>query len=148
MSKRNCYMMPGKVDSNTAEQVREGIFALLGDPGGGGSGGAGAGAGSAAGAGAGDASGGGGAGAAGAGSSGSGAAGAEAGGDGAGMAASADILLDFANTAYISSAGLRVLLMTEKKTRALGGSLEICNVKQQIQEIFELTGLAGVVKIT
>jgi hypothetical protein len=35
----------------------------------------------------------------------------------------------------------------EKKVRAAGGALELRHVKQQILEIFELTGLAGVVKI-
>jgi anti-sigma B factor antagonist len=57
------------------------------------------------------------------------------------------LTLDFKQTAYISSAGLRVILTLEKKLRAASGTLELRNVKQQILEIFELTGLAGVVKI-
>jgi anti-sigma B factor antagonist len=59
-----------------------------------------------------------------------------------------DLTLDFGQTTYISSAGLRVVLILEKKVRAAGGELELRNVKQQILEIFELTGLAGVVRIT
>jgi anti-sigma B factor antagonist len=59
-----------------------------------------------------------------------------------------DLTLDFGPTTYISSAGLRVVLTLEKRMRAAGGELELRNVKQQILEIFELTGLAGVVKIT
>jgi anti-anti-sigma factor len=62
--------------------------------------------------------------------------------------ANTNLQLDFGQTIYISSAGLRVVLIAEKKIRAAGGELELCHVKQQILEIFELTGLAGVVKIT
>jgi anti-sigma B factor antagonist len=54
----------------------------------------------------------------------------------------AGLLLDFENTNYISSAGLRVILTVHKKMRAEGRDLELCNVKQQILEVFELTGFS------
>jgi anti-anti-sigma factor len=58
-----------------------------------------------------------------------------------------DIVLDFADLSYISSAGLRVLLMTEKKTRAAGYRLTINNANQMIREIFDVTGFSSVLSI-
>jgi anti-sigma B factor antagonist len=60
----------------------------------------------------------------------------------------AEVLLDFGETGYISSAGLRVILTVQKKMKAKGLELELCNVKQQILEVFELTGFAGIVVIS
>jgi anti-anti-sigma factor len=59
----------------------------------------------------------------------------------------AGLLLDFENTNYISSAGLRVILTVHKKMRAAGRDLELCNVKQQISEVFELTGFSSILVI-
>ena len=50
-----------------------------------------------------------------------------------------DISFDFANLEYISSAGLRVLLSTQK-TMNKQGSKVIKNVSDEIKEIFEVTG--------
>ena len=53
------------------------------------------------------------------------------------------LTMDFAGLDYISSAGLRVLLMAQK---SLGkrGTLKICNVNEPIMEIFEVTGFAEI----
>jgi anti-sigma B factor antagonist len=64
------------------------------------------------------------------------------------MERDAEILLDFGETGYVSSAGLRVILTVQKKMKAKGLELELCNVKQQILEVFELTGFAGIVVIS
>jgi anti-sigma B factor antagonist len=51
------------------------------------------------------------------------------------------IVLDFSDTEYISSAGLRVILYTRKALDEIeGGALEIVNVNDSVKEIFELTG--------
>ena len=47
---------------------------------------------------------------------------------------------------YISSAGLRVLLSTQK-TMNRQGSMEIFNVKPEIMEIFEVTGFVDILTI-
>ena len=50
------------------------------------------------------------------------------------------IVIDCANLAYISSAGLRVLLAAQKKTK---GAMKLINVCELVMEVFEMTGFAG-----
>jgi anti-anti-sigma factor len=52
---------------------------------------------------------------------------------------SSEIILDFSKLEYVSSAGLRVLLMGEKKAKAKGGSLTLTGVSVEIMEVFEMT---------
>jgi anti-anti-sigma factor len=56
----------------------------------------------------------------------------------------AHIQLDFKQLTYVSSAGLRVLLLAEKTARARGGTMSLVNVPAEIQEIFEMTGFSEV----
>jgi len=58
-----------------------------------------------------------------------------------------EITVDFANLAYISSAGLRVLLMGEKTAKSKGAALIIVNVSAEIMEIFEMTGFSQILTI-
>ena len=62
-------------------------------------------------------------------------------------AGSKSIIVDMDDTIYICSSALRVFLTTQKKMRASGGTMVLKNVKQQILEIFEVTGFAGVLTI-
>lgn len=48
------------------------------------------------------------------------------------------------NLAYISSAGLRVLLAAHKKMK---GALKLSNVQELVMEVFELTGFADILEI-
>ena len=41
---------------------------------------------------------------------------------------------------YISSAGLRVLLATAKKLKAIGGELRVCSLNEIVTEVFDITG--------
>jgi anti-anti-sigma factor len=58
-----------------------------------------------------------------------------------------EIALDFAKLAYISSAGLRVLLTGQKTAKAKGVSITILNVSQEIINIFNMTGFADILTI-
>lgn len=49
------------------------------------------------------------------------------------------LVLDFAQLEYISSAGLRILLKTQK-TMMKKGQMVIRNANDSIKEVFELTG--------
>ena len=62
-------------------------------------------------------------------------------------AAEADaLLLDFEKVEYISSAGLRVLLLALKLMRQKG-SLKIVHVNDLVQEIFDVTGFSNLLTI-
>lgn len=57
-----------------------------------------------------------------------------------------ELVLDFQKLEYISSAGLRVLLMAQK-TMNKQGSMVIRNVNETIAEVFEITGFADMLTI-
>ncbi|MGN0457334.1 MAG: STAS domain-containing protein [Acutalibacteraceae bacterium] len=48
---------------------------------------------------------------------------------------------------YISSAGLRVILMLYKKLTSVGGKLRLVNVNDMIMEIFTMTGMDSFLEI-
>ena len=57
-----------------------------------------------------------------------------------------ELILDFANLDYISSAGLRVLLAAQKIIGA-EGQMKLINVNETIMEIFEVTGFTDILTI-
>ena len=57
-----------------------------------------------------------------------------------------NLVLDFNNVDYISSAGLRVLLTAQKKMNTQG-SMELMNVSEAVMDIFEMTGFAEILVI-
>ena len=50
-----------------------------------------------------------------------------------------ELTLDFENLEYISSAGLRVLLSAQK-TMSKQGEMKLIHVRDEVKEIFEVTG--------
>ena len=59
----------------------------------------------------------------------------------------AQIELNFAQLGYISSAGLRVMLMMQKQVNRTGGTLRLTNVSPAIMEVFEMTGFRSIMQI-
>lgn len=57
-----------------------------------------------------------------------------------------DLILDMTELEYISSAGLRVLLSTQK-VMAKQGSMKLTGVRDIIMEIFEVTGFTDILTI-
>ena len=57
------------------------------------------------------------------------------------------VVLDFAKLDYVSSAGLRVLLLGAKSATAHGGKQNLENVSPEIMEVFEMTGFSNVLLI-
>ena len=51
------------------------------------------------------------------------------------------ILLNFGNVEYLSSAALGKFITLNKKVNAAGGRLILCNIDPQIYEVFEITKL-------
>lgn len=54
----------------------------------------------------------------------------------------AAMLIDFSGLDYVSSAGLRVLLMAAKKSKAGQGRLALCALSEPIREVFDMSGFA------
>lgn len=57
------------------------------------------------------------------------------------------LTLDFTNLDYISSAGLRVILMTQKTMQARKADMRIVGVNESIMEVFEITGFTDILII-
>ena len=51
-----------------------------------------------------------------------------------------DLLVDFADVEYISSAGLRVFLVLAKRMRDLRGRVVLCGMGQPVRQVFQLAG--------
>lgn len=58
------------------------------------------------------------------------------------------VVVDFADLAYVSSAGLRVLLMAAKRLRAADGKLALCGLNDNIREVFAMSGFDKILTIT
>ena len=59
----------------------------------------------------------------------------------------ARVLVDFAALGYVSSAGLRVVLMAAKQARQLKGRLILCSLQPHVAEVFEMSGFARIIDI-
>ena len=57
-----------------------------------------------------------------------------------------NLVLDVKGMEYISSAGLRVLLATQKKMQKIG-SMKLINVCDAVMEVLEMTGFADILVI-
>ncbi len=56
-------------------------------------------------------------------------------------------VVDFANLEYISSAGLGVLLKTQKRLAETGAGLKIINVNNHIHDVFRYSGFNAIFDI-
>jgi anti-anti-sigma factor len=57
------------------------------------------------------------------------------------------LIMDFTDLEYISSAGLRVLIDTQKKLKAANIPFAIKNVNNAVGEIFRMSGFDKILKI-
>ena len=58
-----------------------------------------------------------------------------------------DITLDLAELDYVASAGLRVVVAQDKKSRQDGGMVRITNPSEEVMEVFDVTGLVDILEI-
>ena len=57
------------------------------------------------------------------------------------------LVVDCGGLNYVSSAGLRVLLIAIRKTNEAGGSLALCSVPDHIREVLEVSGFVRLTKV-
>ena len=58
-----------------------------------------------------------------------------------------ELMFDMSRLAYISSAGLRVLVGAAQTMDDRGGSMSIINANEDVRNIFDITGLADVLGV-
>jgi anti-anti-sigma factor len=57
-------------------------------------------------------------------------------------------VIDLARLEYIASAGLRVILLSQKRCKAAGGGVRLINVAPAIHDIFHFAGFDQILDIT
>ncbi|MEI6456710.1 MAG: STAS domain-containing protein [bacterium] len=57
------------------------------------------------------------------------------------------ILVDCSKMDYVSSSGLRILLMALKKVTLAKGKFVLCSLQENIREIFEISGFTNIFEI-
>ena len=58
-----------------------------------------------------------------------------------------DLVLDFAAVDYISSAGLRVILMANQQMEDVDGNMSVKNVNEDVRDVFEMTGFDSLLNL-
>ncbi|WP_420633451.1 STAS domain-containing protein [Candidatus Palauibacter sp.] len=58
-----------------------------------------------------------------------------------------NLVLDCGSLRYISSAGLRALLIAIRKTNQAGGGLALCQVPENILEVLKVSGFVRLTKV-
>jgi anti-sigma B factor antagonist len=57
------------------------------------------------------------------------------------------LIMDFKDVSYLASAGLRVLVATQKKLAPKGFGIKFINLSDDVREVFEITGLDDVFEL-
>lgn len=57
------------------------------------------------------------------------------------------MVVDFLRVQFISSAGLRVLLLAAKKVKPYGGKILLCDMSKDVREVFDISGFSSIFEI-
>ncbi|CAM3834874.1 STAS domain-containing protein [Bordetella tumulicola] len=57
------------------------------------------------------------------------------------------VVLDLSLLSYISSAGLRVVLLLAKRLKQVDGKLVLCGLQPKVLEVFEISGFLGILTV-
>ena len=58
-----------------------------------------------------------------------------------------DVVLDLSGTRYMSSAGLRVVLVVARALQDGNGRFAVCGLNDEVKELFEVSGFSRIVNI-
>lgn len=58
------------------------------------------------------------------------------------------VILDFNNVSFMDSAGIGLVVGRYKLTNALGGTLEMENVKPSLEKVFKMSGILKIIPIS
>lgn len=59
-----------------------------------------------------------------------------------------NMLLNMTELSYISSAGLRVVLVLAKRLKQAGGKLVIYGMQSHVREVFDISGFLAILNVT
>lgn len=57
------------------------------------------------------------------------------------------LVVDCNELTYVSSAGLRILLVAAKKVQPLGGQVRMCNLSPMVREVFDISGFTAILPV-
>ncbi len=57
------------------------------------------------------------------------------------------VVLDLSGTRYMSSAGLRVVLVVARELQSREGRFAVCGLNDEVKELFEISGFSLIVKL-
>jgi anti-anti-sigma factor len=57
------------------------------------------------------------------------------------------LILDCSGLNYISSSGLRIFLVVQKKMTAVKGKFNLCSLQPSIKEIFDISGFSSIFSV-
>ena len=57
------------------------------------------------------------------------------------------VVLDLEDLTYISSAGLRVILLIAKSLRRQGAKITVCSLSDSIRQVFEISGFDKIIPV-
>ena len=57
------------------------------------------------------------------------------------------LVVDLSQLEYVSSSGLRVLLLAAKRLQGTDGKIVLCALKDQIRQVFDLAGFSSILPI-
>ncbi len=57
------------------------------------------------------------------------------------------MVMDFSELGYVSSAGLRVVLLAAKKVKAAGGTFVLCGLSPSVSEVFKISGFLSILTV-
>lgn len=58
-----------------------------------------------------------------------------------------NLVLDFSALDYISSAGLRMVLVVAKRLKQHGGQLVLCGMQPHVREVFDISGFLAILNV-
>ncbi len=58
------------------------------------------------------------------------------------------VVVNFERLAYISSAGLRILLAAAKRIQGSGGELRVCSLSDLVGEVFAISGFDTILSVS
>lgn len=57
------------------------------------------------------------------------------------------MVLDLASVGYVSSAGLRVVLVLAKRLKQVNGTLVLCGLRSRVREVFDISGFLDILTV-